>query len=138
MLLCAQVQVLQKQMNALADNQHLTDERYARTKEENAALQARVHMLEEQLRDTELRCEERLASEERRHRELVTRVDREKQLHIDNCAIRLVIELPMWFDGCYYNWCLVILYDKLCLNWRNNIKASSRVNEPMPRVHRRI
>jgi hypothetical protein len=45
-------------------------------------------MLEEQLRDTELRCEERLASEERRHRELVTRVDREKQLHIDNCAIR--------------------------------------------------
>lgn len=85
-----QVQVLQKQMNALADNQHLTDERYARTKEENAALQARVHMLEEQLRDTELRCEERLASEERRHRELVTRVDREKQLHIDNCAIRLV------------------------------------------------
>lgn len=77
-------------MNALADNQHLSDERYARTKEENAALQARVHMLEEQLRDTELRCEERLASEERRHRELVTRVDREKQLHIDNCAIRLV------------------------------------------------
>lgn len=77
-------------MNALADNQHLTDERYARTKEENAALQARVHMLEEQLRDTELRCEERLASEDRRHRELVTRVDREKQLHIDNCAIRLV------------------------------------------------
>ncbi|XP_050430356.1 rab11 family-interacting protein 4A isoform X2 [Adelges cooleyi] len=83
------VQVLQKQMNALADNQSLTDERYARTKEENAALQARVHMLEEQLRDTELRYEERLASEERRHRELVTRVDREKQLHIDNCAIRL-------------------------------------------------
>ncbi|KAL4092392.1 hypothetical protein QTP88_026896 [Uroleucon formosanum] len=83
------VQVLQKQMNSLTDNQHLTDERYARTKEENAALQARVHMLEEQLRDTELRCEERLASEERRHRELVTRVDREKQLHIDNCAIRL-------------------------------------------------
>jgi len=78
-------------MNALADNQHLTDERYARTKEENAALQARVHMLEEQLRDTELRCEERLASEERRHRELVTRVDREKQLHIDNCAIRYVM-----------------------------------------------
>ncbi|XP_050532222.1 rab11 family-interacting protein 4 isoform X2 [Daktulosphaira vitifoliae] len=83
------VQVLQKQMNVLADNQTLTDERYARTKEENAALQARVHMLEEQLRDTELRYEERLASEERRHRELVTRVDREKQLHIDNCAIRL-------------------------------------------------
>lgn len=82
-------------MNTLADNQHLTDERYARTKEENAALQARVHMLEEQLRDTELRCEERLASEERRHRELVTRVDREKQLHIDNCAIRLVI-LKVW------------------------------------------
>lgn len=45
-------------------------------------------MLEEQLRDVELRSEERLAEEERRHRELVARVDREKQLQVENCAIR--------------------------------------------------
>ncbi|RZF37565.1 hypothetical protein LSTR_LSTR015086 [Laodelphax striatellus] len=46
-------------------------------------------MLEEQLREVELRSEEKLAEEERRHRELVARVDREKQLQVENCAIRL-------------------------------------------------
>lgn len=45
-------------------------------------------MLEEQLREVELRSDERLAEEERRHRELVARVDREKQLQVENCAIR--------------------------------------------------
>ncbi|KAL1129241.1 hypothetical protein AAG570_013770 [Ranatra chinensis] len=81
--------MLQQQMNVLADNQNHTDERYTRAKQENATLQARVHMLEEQLREVELRAEERLAEEERRHRELVARVDREKQLQVENCAIRL-------------------------------------------------
>lgn len=47
-------------------------------------------MLEEQLREVELRSDERLAEEERRHRELVARVDREKQLQVENCAIRYV------------------------------------------------
>lgn len=48
----------------------------------------RVIMLEEQLREVELRAEEKLSEEERRHRELVARVDREKQLQVENCAIR--------------------------------------------------
>lgn len=47
-------------------------------------------MLEEQLREVELRAQEKLQDEERRHRELVARVDREKQLQVENCAIRLV------------------------------------------------
>jgi len=83
------VQMLQQQMSVLADNQSHTDERYTRAKQDNATLQARVMMLEEQLREVELRSEERLAEEERRHRELVARVDREKQLQVENCAIRL-------------------------------------------------
>ncbi|XP_054288163.1 rab11 family-interacting protein 4A [Macrosteles quadrilineatus] len=83
------VQMLQQQMSVLADNQSHTDERYTRAKQDNATLQARVLMLEEQLREVELRSEERLAEEERRHRELVARVDREKQLQVENCAIRL-------------------------------------------------
>lgn len=45
-------------------------------------------MLEEQLREVEVRAEERLAEEERRHRELVARVDREKHLQVENCSIR--------------------------------------------------
>uniref|UniRef100_A0A1B6CAK6 FIP-RBD domain-containing protein n=2 Tax=Clastoptera arizonana TaxID=38151 RepID=A0A1B6CAK6_9HEMI len=83
------VQMLQQQMSVLADNQTHNDERYTRAKQDNAALQAKIIMLEEQLRDVELRSEERLGEEERRHRELVARVDREKQLQVENCAIRL-------------------------------------------------
>jgi hypothetical protein len=47
-------------------------------------------MLEEQLRESELRAEERLQEEQKRHRELVVRIEREKQLQIENCNIRLV------------------------------------------------
>ncbi|KAI5719937.1 hypothetical protein M8J76_016844 [Diaphorina citri] len=83
------VQMLQQQMSVLADNQTHTDERYSRVKQENAGLQARILMLEEQLRDVEIRAEERLAEEEKRHRELIGRVDREKVLQVENCAIRL-------------------------------------------------
>ncbi|XP_065204169.1 rab11 family-interacting protein 4B isoform X5 [Planococcus citri] len=83
------VQMLQQQMNVLADNQTHSDERYTRAKQENATLQARILILEEQLREVELRSEEKLVEEEKRHRELVARVDREKQLQVENCAIRL-------------------------------------------------
>lgn len=55
-----QFQTLQQQVGVLQDSAHQTDERYARAKADNAALQARVIMLEEQLRDTEMRHEERL------------------------------------------------------------------------------
>ncbi|KAJ1529161.1 hypothetical protein ONE63_005969 [Megalurothrips usitatus] len=84
-----QVQMLQQQVGVLADNQTSTDERYTRAKQDNAALQARVLMLEEQLRETELRADERLQDEQKRHRELMVRVEREKQLELENCAIRL-------------------------------------------------
>ncbi|CAH1398996.1 unnamed protein product [Nezara viridula] len=83
------VQMLQQQMSVLADNQTHSDERYTRAKQDNATLQARVLMLEEQLREVETRSEEKLAEQERRHKELVARVDREKQLQVENCAIRL-------------------------------------------------
>lgn len=55
-----QFQVLQQQVGALQDSANQNDERYTRTKADNAALQARVLMLEEQLRETEIRYEEKL------------------------------------------------------------------------------
>ncbi|KAJ9586134.1 hypothetical protein L9F63_020224 [Diploptera punctata] len=83
------VQMLQQQVSVLADNQNNTDDRYTRAKQDSAALQARVHMLEEQLRESELRAEERLQEEQKRHREIMVRVEREKQLQLENCTIRL-------------------------------------------------
>lgn len=45
------MQLLQQQVTTLADTQSTADERYARAKAENAVLQARVHMLDEQIRE---------------------------------------------------------------------------------------
>ncbi|XP_046749891.1 rab11 family-interacting protein 4 isoform X2 [Diprion similis] len=83
------VQLLQEQMDALADNRSASEERYARAKQENATLQARVLMLEEAQRDAETRAEERLQAEQRRHREWAGRLERERQLQLENYAIRL-------------------------------------------------
>lgn len=65
------------------------DDIKSRTKADYAVLQARYHMLEEQLRDAELRADERLAEEQKRHRELLNRAEREAQLQNENCEIRM-------------------------------------------------
>lgn len=52
--------MLQQQVGVLQDSANQNDERYTRAKADNAALQARVIMLEEQLRDTEMRYEDKL------------------------------------------------------------------------------
>ncbi|XP_037074565.1 rab11 family-interacting protein 4-like [Pollicipes pollicipes] len=83
------VQVLERQVTVLAENQNNNDDRYTRSKEENAGLQARLIMLEEQLREVELRSEEQLDSERRRHKELMQRLEREKTLELENQTIRL-------------------------------------------------
>lgn len=45
-------------------------------------------MLEEQLREAEVRHEERQAEEQRRNRELIARIEREKQLTVENYTIK--------------------------------------------------
>lgn len=52
--------MIQEQMHALVDTQSVGEERYARAKQENATLQARILMLEEAAKDAEARAEERL------------------------------------------------------------------------------
>jgi Rab11 family-interacting protein 3/4 len=46
-------------------------------------------MLEEHIREIEVRGEERLLEEQRRNKDLVQRLEREKQLEIENYSIRL-------------------------------------------------
>jgi hypothetical protein len=48
----------------------------------------RLQMLEESLRDVELRATQQLSEEQRRNKELIVRVEREKQLEIENCTIK--------------------------------------------------
>ncbi|KAG5879993.1 hypothetical protein JTB14_010113 [Gonioctena quinquepunctata] len=82
-------QVLQQQVGVLQDSANQNDERYTRAKADNATLQARILMLEEQVRETEMRYEEKLQDEQRRTKELVSRLEREKQLLLENASIRL-------------------------------------------------
>ncbi|XP_021207250.2 rab11 family-interacting protein 4 isoform X3 [Bombyx mori] len=83
------VQLLQQQVTSLADTQSTADERYARAKAENAVLQARVHMLDEQIREIESRCEESIAEEKRRSREAITRIERDRDSQIAALTDRL-------------------------------------------------
>jgi Rab11 family-interacting protein 3/4 len=54
------VHQLQEQAGALAESQANTDDKYTRVKQENAALTNRIHMLEEHIRELEVRGEEKL------------------------------------------------------------------------------
>ncbi|XP_037879906.1 rab11 family-interacting protein 4B isoform X8 [Glossina fuscipes] len=86
----SELELLQRQVTDLADTQNnIADDRTTRTKTEYAVLQARYHMLEEQFREAELRSEERLAEEQKRHRELLARVEREAALQNENCQIKI-------------------------------------------------
>ncbi|TDG45598.1 hypothetical protein AWZ03_007968 [Drosophila navojoa] len=84
-----QLELLQRKVDDLSDTQNIAEDRTTRTKTEYAVLQARYHMLEEQYRESELRAEERLAEEQKRHREILARVEREASLQNENCQIKI-------------------------------------------------
>ncbi|XP_022113495.1 rab11 family-interacting protein 4 isoform X2 [Pieris rapae] len=83
------VQLLQQQVTSLADTQSTSDERYARAKADNAVLQARVHMLDEQIREIECRCEERIAEEQKRCRDAIARIERDRDAQLSALNDRL-------------------------------------------------
>ena len=83
------VRQLQDQISLLSENQAATDDRYNRVKADNVTLTAKIHVLEENIREIEMRGEERLGEEQRRNREMIQRIEREKQLEIENYTIRL-------------------------------------------------
>ncbi|KAH8244084.1 hypothetical protein KR038_005584 [Drosophila bunnanda] len=84
-----QLELLQRKVEDLSDTQNIAEDRTTRTKTEYAVLQARYHMLEEQYRESELRAEERLAEEQKRHREILARVEREASLQDENCQMKI-------------------------------------------------
>ncbi|KAG8194725.1 hypothetical protein JTE90_026375 [Oedothorax gibbosus] len=83
------VQELQHQVAALTDNQLDTDNRYNRVKQENAALQSKIHSLEEQLKELEIRSEDRVESEHEKYKEIMARSERESKLEVEQYANKL-------------------------------------------------
>jgi Rab11 family-interacting protein 3/4 len=83
------LELLQRQITSLTDTHMNTEDRNIRAKTDFAVLQTKYQMLEDQLRETEIRCEERILEEQKRCRELLTRVERESELKNENCQIRI-------------------------------------------------
>lgn len=83
------LELLQRQITSLTDTHMNTEDRNIRAKTDYAVLQTKYQMLEDQLRETEMRCEERILEEQKRCRELLTRVERESELKNENCQIRI-------------------------------------------------
>lgn len=74
---------MEEQIKELSDTQAHNDEKHLRMKEENSTLVERVHLLEEQLREIEQRSHEQLVEEQKKHREVLARTDKEKTREIE-------------------------------------------------------
>ncbi|VDO04982.1 unnamed protein product [Haemonchus placei] len=83
-----QVTMISKKLSEMEEQQlHSNDER-GRLRTENAVLTERVHVLEEQLLVAEQRFREQLQEEKNRTRELLQRIEREKQLENESLSLK--------------------------------------------------
>uniref|UniRef100_UPI00358F48D0 rab11 family-interacting protein 4 isoform X3 n=1 Tax=Myxine glutinosa TaxID=7769 RepID=UPI00358F48D0 len=64
---------------------------HGRLKQENLQLVHRIHALEEQLKDQEVRAEERVEEDSKRHREQVARLCRERTVEVETLTARLIM-----------------------------------------------
>lgn len=84
-----QVHQLQSQVAALSESLASNGDLYRRVKQENATLVHRIHNLEEQIRELEVRSEERVHEEERRLKDALSRQERESALELERCGAQL-------------------------------------------------
>uniref|UniRef100_A0A0B6ZQZ4 EF-hand domain-containing protein n=1 Tax=Arion vulgaris TaxID=1028688 RepID=A0A0B6ZQZ4_9EUPU len=80
---------LEEQLQHLSQVQTDTNSKQVKLKDENSVLVQKVHFLEEQLRDMEVRADDRLSEERRKHQEFMVRHEREKTEQMDYVAQRL-------------------------------------------------
>ncbi|KAG1661479.1 Rab11 family-interacting protein 4A [Nymphon striatum] len=105
------IQYLQQQLNVLAEGQHSSDDKYSKVKQENSNLTSRLLSLEEQLKEIELKSEERLREEQKRTKEMMSKLEREKNLQIENYTINHVETVSIHgLSGTFF------LFSKLLMN----------------------
>ncbi|XP_060116809.1 rab11 family-interacting protein 3 isoform X4 [Heteronotia binoei] len=80
---------LEKRVTELEKDTVANGEQHSRLKQENLQLVHRANALEEQLKEQELRADEILMEEIRKQRELLTKMEREKSIAIENLQARL-------------------------------------------------
>uniref|UniRef100_A0A8R1XT68 Rab11-FIP3/4 domain-containing protein n=2 Tax=Onchocerca TaxID=6281 RepID=A0A8R1XT68_ONCVO len=86
--ICSQVSSLSKKVNDLEQERMSSGEEKARLRADNAILIERVHILEEQLQAAEQSWREKLSEEKSRNRDIISRMEREKQLEIESAALK--------------------------------------------------
>ncbi|KAI0228380.1 Rab11 family-interacting protein 4A [Lamellibrachia satsuma] len=79
----SKVVCLESQIQELTDNQKKSDEKHVRMKEENNQLVERVHMLEEQLRDVDNKSQQLLIDEQKKHRNALNWINKDKTTEIE-------------------------------------------------------
>uniref|UniRef100_A0A8D0L1V2 Rab11 family-interacting protein 3 n=1 Tax=Sphenodon punctatus TaxID=8508 RepID=A0A8D0L1V2_SPHPU len=83
------VVLLEKRVMELEKDTAANGEQHSRLKQENLKLVHRANALEEQLKEQELRADEILMEEIRKQRELLSKMEREKSIEIENLHARL-------------------------------------------------
>lgn len=83
-----QVLLLEKRVCELEKDSLESEEQHARLRQENLTLVHRANALEEQLKEQELRSEENLLAYTRKHRDALNKLQRERDLEIENLQAR--------------------------------------------------
>lgn len=83
------VLLLEKRVCELEKDSLESEEQHARLRQENLTLVHRANALEEQLKEQELRTEEDLLAQTRKHRDALNKLQRERDLEIENLQARL-------------------------------------------------
>ncbi|XP_067884045.1 rab11 family-interacting protein 4A [Heterodontus francisci] len=82
------VSYLEKKVTELENNCLMNGDQKSKLKQENTQLVHRVHAMEEQLKDQETRAQEVFLQELRRHRDILNKLEREKNAEIEMLTTR--------------------------------------------------
>ncbi|XP_027855614.1 rab11 family-interacting protein 3 isoform X3 [Xiphophorus couchianus] len=83
------VLLLERRVAELEKESEASGEQHGRLRQENLQLVHRANALEEQLKEQELQADELLQQENRRHKEALCKLEREKGLELENAQARL-------------------------------------------------
>ncbi|XP_051970883.1 rab11 family-interacting protein 3-like isoform X2 [Xyrauchen texanus] len=83
------VLLLEKRVCELENDSLESEEQHARLRQENLTLVHRANALEEQLKEQELHAEENLLIHTRKHRDALTKLQRDRDVEIENLQARL-------------------------------------------------
>lgn len=83
--------LLERRVSELEKDSAASEEQHARLRQENLALVHRANALEEQLKEQELRADETLNTLARKHRDALSKLQRERELEIENLQTRWMV-----------------------------------------------